>query len=68
MFMFLLIKSLLDICFKPCFKWLLLKMIFASIDLKVEERPCFKPCFKWLLLKIQKKVYDFETELQGQQF
>ena len=52
--------------FKPCFKWLLLK-----IESKIETSPLqesftegFKPCFKWLLLKIYKDPYTYMADLE----
>ena len=38
--------------FKPCFKWLLLKIKCFTLISPNEVVDGFKPCFKWLLLKI----------------
>ena len=45
-------ETMRALCFKPCFKWLLPKIVQ---DLYFDEHLAdgFKPCFKWLLPKIQ---------------
>ena len=46
------LTSLVSLGFKPCFKWLLLKITKEELANYEKGLLSFKPCFKWLLLKI----------------